>query len=132
VQQLLRTAVVLLVALARPVHAQDNPPYTTYTDFNKVLEGIDAKYPAMARVSDPGTSAHPIYTGFFFYQCLQFDATGRYLLGMRISFEYRDIQPTDRGDIGFIDLEDRYKWTKIGETTAWSSARPLPSMAARI
>ncbi len=119
-QQLLRGTAILLAALAWPAHAQDNLPYTTYTDFSQVLEGIDARYPAVTRVSDPGTSAHPIYTGFFFYQCLQFDTTGRYLLGMRIYFEYRDIQPTDRGDVGLIDLKDRYKWTKIGETTAWS------------
>jgi len=101
-QQLLRGTAVLLAALAWPVHAQDNLPYTTYTDFSQVLEGIDARYPDITRVSDPGTSAHPIYTGFFFYQCLQFGTTGRYLLGMRVYFEYRDIQPTDRGDIGRI------------------------------
>ena len=85
-----------------------------------MLKGIDARYPAITRVSDPGTSGHPIYTGFFFCQCLQFDATGRYLLKMRIDFEYRDIQPADRGDTGFIDFKDLCKWTKIGETTAWS------------
>lgn len=60
-QQSLRGTVILLVALARPVHAQENMPYTTYTDFNQVLEGIDARYPAITRVSDPGTSTHPIY-----------------------------------------------------------------------
>jgi hypothetical protein len=92
--------------------ADAKPGYTTYTNFSQVLQGSDARYPAITRVSDPGSSGHPAYTGFFFYQCLQFDATGRYLLGMRVHFDYRDIQSADRADVGFIDLKDQYKWTK--------------------
>jgi hypothetical protein len=40
---------------------------------------------------------------------LQFDATGRYLLGMKVYFDYREIKPTDRAEVGFIDLKDHYK-----------------------
>ncbi len=119
-QQFLRGTMIFLMALAWSVHAQENLPYTTYDSFDQLLEGRDARYPTITRISDPGTSEHPVYTGFFFYQCLQFDNTGRYLLGMRVYFEYRDVGPTDRGDIGYIDLKDGYKWTKIGETTAWN------------
>jgi hypothetical protein len=119
-QRLLLGTAFFLMVLARPVQAQESLPYTAYTSFDQVLEGRKARYPAMIRVSDPGTKERPIYTGFFFYQCLQFDKTGRYLLGMRVYFEYRSIKPSDRGDVGFIDLKDRNKWTKIGETTAWS------------
>jgi len=72
-----------LTGLAWPVHAQNSLPYTTYTSFNQLLEGRNARYPTITRVSYPGTTEHPVYTGFFFYQCLQFDTTGRYLLGMR-------------------------------------------------
>jgi hypothetical protein len=100
--------------------ADAKPGYTTYTNFSQVMQASDARYPAIIRVSDPGSSEHPVYTGFFFYQCLQFDVTGRYLLGMRVYFDYRVIQPADRADIGFIDLKDHYKWTRIGETTAWN------------
>ena len=85
-----------------------------------MLEGINARYLPVTRISDPGTSEHPIYTGFFFYQCLQFDPTGRYLLGMRVYFQNRIVSPSDRADIGYIDLKDGLKWTKIGETTAWN------------
>ena len=74
--------------------ADAKPGYTTYTNFSQVMQASDAQYPAITRVSDPGSSEHPVYTGFFFYQCLQFDATGRYLLGMRVYFDYRAIQPT--------------------------------------
>jgi hypothetical protein len=108
------------MAFAWPVHAQDSLPYTTYTSFDQLLERRDARHPAITRVSDPGTAEHPAYTGFFFYQCLQFDTTGRYLLGMRVYFQNRDVKPTDHADIGYIDLKDGFKWTKIGGTTAWN------------
>jgi hypothetical protein len=119
-KQLLREAVIVLIAVVPVVHAQDGLPYTTYTSFSQVLEGSNARYSAITRVSDSGTGGHRGYTGFFFYQCLQFDATGRYLLGMRVYFQNRLVVPADRADIGFIDLKGGYKWTKIGETTAWN------------
>ena len=84
------------------------------------MEGRNARYPAITRVSSPVADGRRAYTGFFFYQCLQFDATGRYLLGMRVYVQNRVVQPTDTGDIGFVDFKDGYKWTKIGETTAWN------------
>src|SRR5713101_368720 len=90
--------------------------YTTYPNFIRVMEAHGARYPAITRVSDPGTREHPVYTGFFFYQCLQFDMTGRYLLGMKVHFEKRNIKPDDRAEIGFSDRKDQNKWTKIGET----------------
>ena len=120
IKQLLTQALIFLIALAWPAHTQDNLPYTTYTSFSQVLEGRNARYATVTRVSDPGTSGHRAYTGFFFYQCIQFDPTGRYLLGMKVYFQSRLVEPTDRADIGFIDLKDGYKWTKIGETTAWN------------
>ena len=99
---------------------QDNLPYTTYTGFDQLLKARDARYVPLTRVSDPGTREHPVYTGFFFYQVLQFDTTGRYLLGLRVYFQGRDVKADDRGDVGFIDLKEGFKWTKIGETTAWN------------
>jgi hypothetical protein len=120
VQQLLRGAVVFLTVLISAGQAQDELSYTTYTRFNQVLEGRNARYPAITRVSDPGVDGDRAYTGFFFYQCLQFDTTGRYLLGMKVYIQNRIVEPADRGDIGFIDLKNKHKWTKIGETTAWN------------
>lgn len=46
--------------------ADAKPGYTTYTNFSQVVQGIGARYPAIARVSDPGSREHPVYTGFFF------------------------------------------------------------------
>ncbi|UCE50553.1 MAG: hypothetical protein JSW47_10390 [Phycisphaerales bacterium] len=119
-QRLLAGTAIFLIVLTWSVHAKDILPYTTYASFDQLLEGHDARYAPLSRVSDPGSKERPIYTGFFFYQCLQFDTTGRYLLGMRVYFEYRGIQPSDRGDVGYIDLQDGNKWTKIGRTTAWN------------
>jgi hypothetical protein len=106
--------------VAEPAAPTDQPNYTTYSDFAQVMEARGARYPTITRISDPGTKANPVYTGFFFYQCLQFDPTGRYLLAMKVRFEKRDIKPEDRAELGFIDLQDGNKWTKIGETTAWN------------
>jgi hypothetical protein len=119
-KQLLTETAIFLWALGSAVQAQNHLPYTTYASFNQVLAGVNARYLPLTRVSDPGTGAHAIYTGFFFYQCLQFDSAGRYLLGMRVYFQNRAVSPTDRADIGYIDLRDGHKWTKIGETTAWN------------
>jgi len=120
VLQLLRGGVVFLIAPIWPVPAQDNLPYTTYTKFDEVLTAHNARYAALTRVSDPGTSEHRAYNGFFFYGVIQFDVTGRCLLGMKVYFQSRDVKPDDRGDIGYFDLKDGFKWTKIGETTAWN------------
>ncbi len=113
---------VLLAALvvSAAVAAQDGPPYTTYGSFAELMAGENARYPKLIRVSEPGTSENPIYTGFFFYQCLQFDPTDRYILGMRVHCQNRDVRPTDCAEIGVIDLQDGYKWTQIGATTAWN------------
>ena len=110
----------LLLVSTLPIQGQQQPAYTTYTSFNQVLQGTGARHLPVTRVSDPGSKERPAYTGFFFYQCLQFDADGRYLLGMRVYIQNRLVQPDDRADIGFIDLKERNRWTKIGETTAWN------------
>jgi hypothetical protein len=118
--QLLRGTFIFLMGLVPAVRAQSTLPYTVYSSFDQVMEARNARYPAMTRVSDPGPAEHRAYTGFFFYQILQFDTTGRYLLGMKVYVQNRVVRPDDRGDIGVIDLKDENKWTKIGETTAWN------------
>ena len=112
-----RLTVFLLPSL---LLAQAEPSYTTYGAFKEVLQGSGARYLSLIRVSDPETGGKPAYTGFFFYQCLQFDTSGRYLLAMKVYFQNRLVQSSDRADIGLIDLKNQYKWTKIGESTAWN------------
>jgi len=108
---------VLVLGAATAVHAQE---YTTYRTWDEVLAGNGAIYQPLRRITDPGTTANPVYTGFFWYLQEQFDATGRYALGMRVYFDGREVRPTDRADIGYIDLQNGNRWTKIGESTAWN------------
>lgn len=113
-------ALSAVLILSADAGAQENPPYMTYGSFAELMVGENAEYPKLVRVSEPGTRENPNYTGFFFYQCLQFDPTDCYVLGVRVHCQNRDVKPTDRAEIGFIHLEDGYKWTQIGETTAWN------------
>jgi len=99
--------------------------YSTYSSFTELVNSTDAKYPQAVRITDGGTEENPAYHGFFFYNCapedlLQFDPTGRYMLGMSVSIEGREVTATDKGEIGIIDLKDNNKWMKVGQTTAWN------------
>jgi PA14 domain-containing protein/Calx-beta domain-containing protein/thrombospondin type 3 repeat protein len=107
----------LVLAFTSTAVAQE---YTTYRTWNEVYVGSGAKYPPLVRVSDPGTSANRVYTGFWFYDREQFDATGRYALAMKVYFQNRDVTKTDVADIGYVDLQNGNRWTKIGTTTAWN------------
>jgi hypothetical protein len=109
-------AAVLLVPAAR-ANGQD---YTTYRTWAELIEGSGAKYAKPTRLSDPGTSERPAYTGFWFFGIDQFDETGRYALGMTVRFQNREVLPTDRVEVGYFDLKDGNRWTKIGESTAWN------------
>ena len=82
------------------------PP--TLTSFDKLLGARDAKYPAIVRVSDPGPASNRAYTGFFFYQVEQVDVSGRYVLGLKVYCQSRDVRADDRGDVGFFDLKDNF------------------------
>ena len=118
VKLLFRAAVAILtLGFAVSSEAQE---YTTYRTWNELVEGTNAKYAPIRRVSNPGTSADPAYTGFWFFGIEQFDPNGRYMLGMSVPFQNRDVTPTDKADIGFIDLQNKDQWTKIGESTAWN------------
>jgi hypothetical protein len=94
--------------------------YSTCKTWQEVFEGKHFQYSEVRRVSDPGTKERPVYTGFWFYDGQQFDASGRYALAMKVDFQDRDVSPADCGEIGVIDLQDNNKWTRIGQTTAWN------------
>lgn len=71
-----------------------------------------------------GKSAVPITGGdhqhwFGYYDKWQIDPTGRYALGMQVDLFFRSPQSQDKVDIGIIDLEDNYKWSKIGESKSF-------------
>jgi hypothetical protein len=62
----------------------------------------------------------PAYHWFGYYDKLQFDPTGRYVLGMEVTFEDRSPRPEDVIKVGMIDLQDHDRWIELGETRAWN------------
>ena len=62
----------------------------------------------------------PKYHWFGYYDKLEFDPTGRYVLGMEVDFQDRSPQPDDVIKIGMVDLEDNDRWIELGETCAWN------------
>ncbi len=61
----------------------------------------------------------PKHHWFGYYDKLQVDPTGRYLLSMQVDFEHRSPKPDDEIEVGMIDLHNDNQWTKLGSTTAW-------------
>src|SRR5215208_5817690 len=80
--------------------------YSTCKTWREVVEGENLRYATVIRVSDPGTKDRPAYTGFWFFDGLQFDQSGQYALAMKVDFQNRDVTPSDRGEIGYIDLKN--------------------------
>jgi hypothetical protein len=62
----------------------------------------------------------PKYHWFGYYDKLEFDPTGRYVLGMEVDFEDRSPQPGDVIKIGMVDLKDNDRWIELGITQAWN------------
>ncbi|MFC1452120.1 hypothetical protein ACFLSJ_02095 [Verrucomicrobiota bacterium] len=74
---------------------------------------VEASVPVRPVTCSPG------YHWFGYYDKLQFDPTGRYLLGMEADFEHRSPRPEDVIRVGMVDLEDGNRWTALGESRAW-------------
>ena len=69
--------------------------------------------------------AHAITCGpkhhfFGYYDMLQWDASGQYMLGLETAFMDRPPHPDDPAVIGLIDTEDDYRWEPLAETYAWN------------
>ncbi len=62
----------------------------------------------------------PKYHWFGYYDKLQFDPTGRYVLGMEVDFEHRSPRPDDVIRVGMVDLADNDRWTELGSSRAWN------------
>src|SRR3954453_6061590 len=61
----------------------------------------------------------PKFHWFGYYDKLEFDPTGRYVLGMEVDFEHRSPKADDLIRIGMVDLEDKDRWIDLGRSTAW-------------
>ncbi len=88
--------------------------YTTCATWEELVHGVNHKYAKLVRVSDPGSSDKPVYTGFWYFDVEQFDPSGRYALAMKVTFQNREVQVTDTAEIGYYDLRKNFMWKKIG------------------
>jgi len=61
----------------------------------------------------------PKHHWFAYYDKLEFDPTGRYVLGMEVAFEGRSPRPDDVIKMGMVDLAKGDRWTAFGESRAW-------------
>ena len=61
----------------------------------------------------------PRHHWFGYYDKLQFDPTGRYVLGMQVAFEHRSPRRDDVIRIGMVDLQSGDQWIDLGESRAW-------------
>lgn len=61
----------------------------------------------------------PKHHWFGYYDKLQFDPSGRFVLGMEVDFEHRSPTPDDVIKIGMVDLQDGDKWIELGDSRAW-------------
>lgn len=61
----------------------------------------------------------PKHHWFGYYDKLEFDPSGRYVLGMEVGFEHRSPRPEDAIAVGMVDLEDNDRWIELGRSTAW-------------
>jgi len=61
----------------------------------------------------------PKFHWFSYYDKLQFDPTGRYVLGMEVDFEHRSPKADDVIKIGMVDLKNGDRWIELGQSSAW-------------
>ena len=61
----------------------------------------------------------PKHHWFGYYDKLQFDASGKYVLGMEVDFGGRSPAPDDVIKVGMVDLHDSNRWIELGESRAW-------------
>lgn len=67
------------------------------------------------RAITSGPQAH----WFGYYDKLQFDPSGRYVLGMEVMFQNRTPTPDDTIKLGMVDLNDGDRWIELGESRSW-------------
>jgi len=79
-----------------------------------------AARPALSGLPPVRAITHgPKFHWFSYYDKLQFDPSGRRVLGMEVEFEHRSPKPDDVVKIGMVDMENDDRWTELGQSGAW-------------
>ena len=110
-KHLLQLLVIVFAVLFEDIAAQT---FTNPVTQDKVPKRIESWVPVK-----PITRG-PAYHWFGYYDKLEFDPTGRYVLGMEVDFEDRSPGPDDVIKVGMVDLQDNDRWIELGETCAWN------------
>ncbi|MBX2871312.1 MAG: hypothetical protein KTR30_04410 [Saprospiraceae bacterium] len=61
----------------------------------------------------------PQHHWFGYYDKLEFDPSGRYVLTAQVDFEGRSPKPDDTIRVGMIDLKQNDAWRELGTSVAW-------------
>ena len=61
----------------------------------------------------------PKHHWFGYYDKLELDPGGRYVLGMEVGFTGRSPRPDDAISVGMVDLDEADRWIALGESRAW-------------
>lgn len=104
---------------------------TSRRDFMSQIAGLVPALAGWSVVSTPAWAAEtlppvraitrgPKFHWFGYYDKLEFDPTGRYVLGMEVDFEHRSPRPDDVIKVGMVDLKDGDRWIELGESRAWN------------
>ncbi len=80
---------------------------------------LAARAPAAPRSNARAITSGPDCHFFGYYDKCPWDATGRYLLAMRIGFCNRQPRPGEALTLGRIDLKDANRFLPFAKTTAW-------------
>jgi len=75
----------------------------------------DEKLPAVSALT-----TGPRFHWFGYYDKLEFDPSGRYVLANQCDFEHRSPRPADTIKVGMVDLSDSNRWIELGESRAWN------------
>ena len=62
----------------------------------------------------------PRHHWFGYYDKLQFDPSGRFVLCNEVAFEHRSPRGDDRIGVGMVDTQDGDAWIPLGESRAWN------------
>lgn len=82
--------------------------------FQQLISAPNQKLPPVRAIT-----RGPKFHWFAYYDKLEFDPTGRYVLGMEVDFQHRSPRPDDLIKVGMVDLKQNDKWIELGESRAW-------------
>lgn len=87
------------------------------------MPGLSSAIAALAEERLPPVRAitrGPKFHWFGYYDKLEFDPTGRYVLGNKVDFQHRSPRPDDVIQVGMVDMQDGDRWIELGQSRAWN------------